>query len=33
VELKSSQVYEPAIQELVNRTLETLPDGPDAIGS
>jgi len=33
VELKSSQVYEPAIQELVTRTLETLPDGPDAIGS
>jgi hypothetical protein len=33
LELKSSQVYEPAIQELVNRALETLPDGPDAIGS
>jgi hypothetical protein len=33
VELKSSQVYEPVIQELVNRTLETLPDGPDAVGS
>jgi hypothetical protein len=33
VELKSSQVYEPAIQELVNRVLETLPDGPDGIGS
>ena len=33
VELKSSQVYEPALQEVVNRALETLPDGPDAIGS
>ncbi|MCX5820608.1 MAG: DUF799 family lipoprotein [Deltaproteobacteria bacterium] len=33
LELKSSQVYEPAIQEVLNRALETLPDGPDAIGS
>ncbi|MBE0558914.1 MAG: DUF799 family lipoprotein [Proteobacteria bacterium] len=33
VELKSSQVYERALQEVVNRALETLPDGPDAIGS
>jgi hypothetical protein len=33
LELKSSQVYESAIQEVVNRALETLPDGPDAIGS
>jgi hypothetical protein len=33
LELKSSQVYEPAIQELLTRALETLPDGPDAIGS
>jgi hypothetical protein len=33
VELKSSQVYEEAIQEVVNRALETLPDGPDAIRS
>ena len=33
VELKSSQVYESALQEVVNRALETLPDGPDAIGS
>lgn len=32
VELKSSQVYEPALQEVVNRALETLPDGPDAVG-
>jgi len=33
LELKSSQVYEPALQEVVNRALETLPDGPDASGS
>ena len=33
LELKSCQVYEPAIQEVLNRALETLPDGPDAIGS
>ena len=33
LELKSCQVYEPAIQEVLTRTLETLPDGPDAIGS
>ena len=33
LELKSSQVYETAIQEVLNRALETLPDGPDAIGS
>jgi len=33
LELKSSQVYESAIQEVLNRALETLPDGPDAIGS
>ena len=32
LELKSSQVYEPALQEVVNRALETLPDGPDAVG-
>jgi hypothetical protein len=32
LELKSSQDYEPAIQEVVNRALETLPDGPDAVG-
>jgi hypothetical protein len=31
VELKSSQVYEPAIQEVVNKALETLPDGPDIV--
>lgn len=33
LELKSSQVYEPALQKMVNRALETLPDGPDAAGS
>lgn len=33
VELKSSQVYEPALQKMVDRALETLPDGPDAAGS
>jgi hypothetical protein len=33
LELKSSQVYEPAIQEVLNRALDTLPDGPDAIGT
>jgi hypothetical protein len=33
LELKSSQVYEPAIQEVLIRALETLPDGPDATGS
>jgi hypothetical protein len=33
LELKSCQVYESAIQEVLNRALETLPDGPDAIGS
>ncbi|MHB9099205.1 MAG: GNA1162 family protein [Syntrophales bacterium] len=33
VELKSSQVYEPALQKVVNRALETLPDGSDAAGS
>jgi len=30
--LKSSQVYEPAFQEVVNRALETLPNGPEAVG-
>ena len=33
LELKSSQAYEPVIQEILTRALETLPDGPDAIGS
>jgi hypothetical protein len=31
LELKSSLVYEEAIHEVVNRALETLPDGPDGI--
>jgi hypothetical protein len=33
VELKSSQVYEQALQEVLNRALETLPDCPDRGGS
>jgi hypothetical protein len=33
LELKSSRVYETAIQEVVTRVLETLPDGPYAGGS
>jgi len=33
LELKSSQVYEQAIQEVVNRALETLPDSPETSGS
>ncbi len=33
VELKTSQVYEPALQEVVNRAMETLPDSSDASGS
>lgn len=31
LELKSSQIYEVTIYEVVNRALETLPDGPDGI--
>lgn len=33
LELKSSLTYEPAIQEVVTRALETLPDGPNSGGS
>jgi hypothetical protein len=33
LELKACQVYEPAIEELLSRVLETMPDGPDAAGS
>ena len=33
LELKSSQVYEQAIEDVVNRALETLPDSPDTNGS
>ena len=33
LELKSSLTYEPSIQEVITRALETLPDGPAAGGS
>lgn len=33
LELKSCQFYEPLIHEVLNRALETLPDGPEAIDS
>ena len=33
LELKTWQVYESVIQEVLRRALETLPDGPDVIGS
>jgi hypothetical protein len=33
LELKASQVYEPAIQEVLTQVLSTLPDGPDAAGT
>jgi hypothetical protein len=33
LELKSSQVFEKAIEDCMNRALETLPDGPDASGN
>jgi hypothetical protein len=33
LELKASQDYEPVIEELLKRVLETLPDGPDAAGA
>lgn len=32
LELKASQDYEPAIEELLVRALQTLPDGPEAVG-
>jgi len=32
LEMKSCQVYEPAIQKIVDRVLKTLPDGPDSLG-
>jgi hypothetical protein len=28
--MKSFQVYEPAIQEVVDKAMKTLPDGPDS---
>jgi hypothetical protein len=33
MELKSSKVYEQAIEAVVNRALETLPDSPDTGGN
>ena len=33
MELKSSKVYEQAIEAVVNRALETLPDSPDTSGN
>jgi hypothetical protein len=32
LEMKASQVYEEAIQEIVNEIIQTLPDGPDLSG-
>ncbi len=32
LELKACQSYEPAIQEIVDETLSSLPDGPDSVG-
>jgi hypothetical protein len=31
LEMKSCQVYEPAIQEVVGTAIKTLPDGPDSV--
>jgi len=33
LELKSCQAYEPAIREIIDKTLSSLPDGPDFVGS
>lgn len=33
LELKSYQAYEPAIREIIDKTLSSLPDGPDFVGS
>jgi len=30
LKMKSCQVFEPALQQIVNKAMETLPDGPDA---
>ncbi len=30
--MKSSEVYEAAMQMVVDRVLDTLPDGPDRLG-
>lgn len=32
LEMKSYQLYEPAIQEIVDSALKTFPDGPDFLG-
>ena len=32
LELKAYQSYEPAIREIVDETLSSLPDGPDSVG-
>ncbi len=32
LELKACQSYEPAIREIVDETLSSLPDGPDSVG-
>jgi hypothetical protein len=31
LEMKSCQVYERAVEEVVNKAMETLPDGPDTV--
>lgn len=33
LQLKSYQAYEPAIREIIDKTLSSLPDGPDFVGS
>ncbi len=32
LEMESCQVYEPAMQEVVDQAMQTLPDGPDSVG-
>lgn len=32
LEMKAAEVYEPAIQEITDKALKTLPDGPDLPG-
>jgi hypothetical protein len=32
LEMESCQVYEPAMQEVVDKAMRTLPDGPDSAG-
>jgi hypothetical protein len=31
LEMESSQIFEPVIQKVMDRVMETLPDGPDAL--